>query len=199
MTAEAVYLAKKNWFPISCFVIIAACLSGGRHALGIATAIAMALASYWLHRATHVGVFKNVPMGHARVHHDPDHWLRKLPQGSLLAQVHEAVTNLMCAGGFMLLCPPLLRAVPMVVPLWTALFYTTLHFVNFHSNGPAGELHRAHHADPTKNFGPSVFDAAFGTYTGPEDMTNWVPTMVATAIAAAAIAKLMARSRAGRE
>lgn len=90
----------------------------------------------------------------------------------------------------MLLCPPLLNAVPKLVPLWTALLYTSLHFVNFHSEGESGELHRAHHADPTTNFGPSVFDAAFGTYTGPEDMMNWVPTMVATAIAAVLLAKL---------
>jgi hypothetical protein len=183
-------LAVRNWFPITCFAAIAASLSEGRYALGIATAIAMALASYWFHRATHVGVLKNVPMGHARVHHDPDHWLRKLPCGPVLSQVHEAFTNLMCSGGFMLLCPPLLNAVPKLVPLWTALLYTSLHFVNFHSDGPSGELHRAHHADPTKNFGPSVFDAAFGTYTGPEDMMNWVPTMVATAIAAVLLARL---------
>lgn len=191
MTTEAVSLAKKNWFPIACFAVIAASLSEGRYALGIATAVSMAMASYWFHRATHIGAFKDVPMGHARVHHDPDHWLHRLPGGFVLAKVHEAGTNVMCSGGFMLLCPPLLRAVPMVVPLWTSLLYTGLHFVNFHSEGPSGELHRAHHADPTRNFGPSVFDAAFGTYTGPEDMTNWVPTMVVTAIVAVLLAKLL--------
>jgi hypothetical protein len=189
MAMEAVSLARQNWFPIACFALVAASLSEGRYALGIATATAMALASYWFHRATHIGVFKDLPMGHARVHHDPDHWLWRVPGGHVLARVHEALTNLMCAGGFMLLCPPLLNAVPKLVPLWTALLYTSLHFVNFHADGESGKLHRAHHADPSKNFGPSVIDAAFGTYTGPEDMTNWVPTMIATAIAAVLLAK----------
>lgn len=177
----------RTWFPLATFAAVAAALSPDRPLLGVGTAVATATASYWLHRSTHVGVLSALPLGHARVHHDAGHWLHTLPAGGWLAAAHELCTNVMCSGGFVLLCPGLPRVLPGRVVLWTALLYTSLHFVNFHDAGPAGALHRAHHADPTTNFGPSVLDAAFGTGTGHEDMLDWVPNMLAASAAVACV------------
>lgn len=177
-------LASQNWVTIVVYFAIAACLSARRPATGVLAALAIALGSYWGHRLSHDAWFALVlPLGHAQVHHERGHWMHRLPW---LAEAHEVATNLVVGGAYVALLPGLVTP---LLPLWTALTYTGLHYVNFHAKGPSSAFHRAHHGAPRANFGPSFFDAAFGTYTMShvEDMRSWVPTMVVMAVVAAAI------------
>ena len=70
------------------------------------------------------------------------------------------------------------RIVPTSVVLFYALWYTSVHIVNYSIIG--SPVHRDHHKNVGTNFGPDVLDQLFGTNHEPykEDLIPLAPNMV---------------------
>jgi hypothetical protein len=70
---------------------------------------------------------------------------------------------------------------PSVVSI-VVLTLSLSHLFNYSLLG--SEIHKAHHEDPTKNFGPDFLDQLFGTNAGPEyeDSVQHIPYLVQACI-----------------
>jgi len=70
--------------------------------------------------------------------------------------------------------------VPTSVILFYAIWYTSVHIVNYSVIG--SQIHRDHHKNVGTNFGPDVLDHAFGTNheSKKEDLIDLAPNMVIT-------------------
>jgi sterol desaturase/sphingolipid hydroxylase (fatty acid hydroxylase superfamily) len=68
--------------------------------------------------------------------------------------------------------------VPTSVILFYAIWYTSVHIVNYSIIG--SQVHKDHHKNVGTNFGPDVLDQLFGTNHEPvkEDLISLAPNMI---------------------